>query len=161
MIDYVLGLGGNKGDVRDTILKSYDLIETQIGKIVCKSSFYKSQSWGFDSEDFINAAIVVKSRLCPEEVLEISQSIEKQMGRKNKSVNGGYTSRILDIDILLAKDLVLQTKTLEIPHPKLHLRNFVLKPLQEIIPQYIHPVFCKTIEELAEICEDKLSVIKL
>lgn len=161
MTDYVLGLGGNKGDVRKTILKSYDLIEIQIGEIVCKSSLYKSQSWGFDAEDFINSAVVVRSRLHPEEVLEITQSIEKQMGRTHKSVNGTYTSRILDIDILLAKDLVLQTKTLEIPHPKLHLRNFVLKPLQEIIPQYIHPVFCKTIEELAEICEDKLPVTKL
>ena len=90
----------------------------------------------------------MKQRLSPIEILHITQEIEKELGRTKKSVNGSYSDRLIDIDILLYDTLVLQTPELTIPHPLMTERDFVMKPLIEIAGNVIHPTREKTLSEL-------------
>jgi len=99
-------------------------------------------------------AIAVETALNPATLLSETQAIEKTVGRRDKTINGVYHDRIIDIDILLYDDLIIQSPTLTIPHPLMHQRTFVLHPLAEIAPHLIHPVLKKTIAELYTITID-------
>ena len=145
-----LGIGTNLGDKKKNIELAFDKIEGQIGNITSISALYLSKPQGFDSENlFVNCAIHIQTPLKPTEVLSETQSIEKDMGRKDKSEDIGYADRIIDIDILFYNNLIINnSSTLIIPHPHIQERDFVLKPLSEIAPDLIHPIFNKSIEEL-------------
>lgn len=145
-----LGIGTNLGDKKKNIELAFDKIEEQIGNISSISALYLSKPQGFDSENlFVNCAIHIQTPLKPTEVLSETQSIEKDMGRKDKSEDIGYADRIIDIDILFYNNLIINnSSTLIIPHPHIQERDFVLKPLSEIALDLIHPVFNKSIEEL-------------
>lgn len=124
-------------------------IEERIGKVVSLSAFYATEPWGFSSDNaFLNAVVGVETSLRPAEILSITQSIEQEMGRTHKSVNGVYSDRVIDIDLLLYGDMVLDTPELKLPHPLMHERRFVMEPLAEIAPEVVHPVLGKTIREL-------------
>lgn len=123
-------LGNRKGNIREAILK----IEEQVGAVVRQSALYETKPWGFSSpNDFINACVLVITSLAPRQLLESLQRIEKEMGRMEKSVNGKYHDRIIDIDILLFDDLKINAPDLVIPHPLMEEREFVMKPLREIL----------------------------
>ena len=144
-----LGLGSNLGDKRKSIKKALALIEKMVGDIIAHSGLYETQPWGYDSlEVFLNMAVGVETNLKPEELLLVTENIERKIGRRKKSVTHKYQDRIIDIDILLYDNLILQTPKLIIPHPLMHRREFVLKPMLEIAPDFIHPVSGKTIAEL-------------
>ena len=144
-----LGLGSNLGDKRKNIEKALTLISEKAGDILAFSGFYETQPYGYDSSEmFINAVAGIDTKLIPEELLLVTQDIEKETGRREKTVNGKYHDRIIDIDILLYDDLIVQTATLTIPHPFIHQRLFVLMPLSEIAPDIVHPVLKKTITDL-------------
>ena len=136
-----LGLGSNLGDKRKNIEKAVTLINERAGEILALSGFYETKPWGYDSsETYINAAVKIDTYLQPEELLLVTQNIEQEVGRREKTVDGKYRDRVIDIDILLYDDLTLQTKKLTIPHPLMYQRDFVLKPLSEIAPDdMIHP----------------------
>lgn len=124
-------------------------IEERIGKVVSLSAFYATAPWGFSSDNaFLNAAMGVETELSPWEVLAATQYIEREMGRTHKSVNGMYSDRVIDIDLLLYGDVVLDTPVLKLPHPLMHERRFVMEPLAEIAPEVVHPVLGKTMREL-------------
>lgn len=124
-------------------------IEERIGKVVSLSAFYATAPWGFSSDNaFLNAAVEVETELSPLEVLALTQDIEREMGRKHKSVDGVYSDRVIDIDLLLYGDVVLDTPALRLPHPLMHERRFVMEPLAEIAPEVVHPVLGKTMREL-------------
>lgn len=124
-------------------------IEERIGKVVSLSAFYATAPWGFSSDNaFLNAAVEVETELSPLEVLALTQDIEREMGRKHKSVDGVYSDRVIDIDLLLYGDMVLDTPALRLPHPLMHERRFVIEPLAEIAPEVVHPVLGKTMREL-------------
>lgn len=145
-----LSIGSNKGNRYRLINEAVDLIEKKIGKILVQSSFYESKSWGFKSNNFYNICLTVNSVKSPKSILTSINEIETKMGR-NKSTAiqpYEYSDRTIDIDILFYDDLVFNSDKLNIPHPKIELRNFVLIPLQEIEPNYIHPVLKKSIENL-------------
>ena len=145
---YIL-LGSNLGNKEQNLIKAIDLLKKSVGDIVNSSTFYYSESWGFKSDnDFVNQAIEIKTLLNPIDLLKQIKLIEKKIGRKNKSKNNIYSDRIIDIDILFYNDLIIDTKDLIIPHPLLHKRLFTLKPLSEIIENFIHPIFNKSIREL-------------
>jgi 2-amino-4-hydroxy-6-hydroxymethyldihydropteridine diphosphokinase len=113
-----------------------------------------------DTPDFLNKVVVVLTDLKPKELLKATQKIEKKLGRKTKSINQEYKDRPIDIDLLFFDDRIIYKKKLVIPHQLLHTRKFILKPLSEIIPDYIHPVIKKTIKKLLLSCDDKLEVKK-
>jgi 2-amino-4-hydroxy-6-hydroxymethyldihydropteridine diphosphokinase len=143
-----LSLGSNLNEPKQNILNAYQLIQEEIGSIVSQSSFLENEAQGFYSEStFINTAIEVHTHLSPRELLFKTQKIEKRLGRKTKTTTQ-YESRIIDIDVLLYNDEIIQSDELQIPHPLLQERDFVLIPLLEIAPHLIIPGTNKTVKEL-------------
>ena len=129
-----LSLGSNLGDKEGNILRAYTLIEQRIGQIARKSSLHRTAPWGFESSnDFLNSVIAIETSLTPRELLTETQRIEKEIGRTAKtSADGTYQDRLIDIDILIYNDLIIDEPDLQIPHPLMNQRDFVLKPLKEI-----------------------------
>ena len=129
-----LGLGTNLGDKEENIGEAVRRIGELIGTVECQSTLLVSEPWGFESENtFVNAALRCSTELEPMDVLEKTQEIERAMGRTQKSVDGQYHDRIIDIDILMYDDLHIDTKTLKLPHPLMKERDFVMIPLEEVL----------------------------
>jgi 2-amino-4-hydroxy-6-hydroxymethyldihydropteridine diphosphokinase len=146
MIAY-LGLGSNVGDREEYIEQALFLLEKNPAISVSRhSSNYETEAeGGADMPFFINAAVEIRTKLSPHKLLEVCQEIETALGRE-REVEWG--PRTIDIDILLYENEIVSEDKLQIPHPLLHERLFVLKPLREIAPHFIHPVLEKTIEAL-------------
>lgn len=131
-----LGLGSNLGNKEQHITTAVKHLEQRVGKVRRLSSLLKTEPWGFTSpHSFVNAAVSIDTILSPHEVLEATQQIERDMGREQKSMNGEYHDRIIDIDILLYDDMEINEKDLIIPHPLMHRRDFVMIPLREIFEE--------------------------
>ena len=144
-----LGLGTNLGDKEQNLRMSIKKIEERIGNVVSLSAFYATAPWGFSSENsFLNAAVCVETTLLPLQVLEETQRIERELGRTEKSVNGLYADRLIDIDLLLYDAREMDAEGLILPHPLMTERRFVMEPLSEIAPDVVHPVLHKTMKEL-------------
>ena len=145
-----LGLGTNIGNKRRNMITAAALLAERVGDVLALSGFYETEPWGFESENFfLNADVKLKTSFPPLELLQITQQIEKELGRAEKS-NGVYHDRIIDIDILLYDDEVLQIPGLTLPHPLMHERKFVMDPLSEIAPFVVHPVLKERIIDLKE-----------
>lgn len=128
-----LGLGSNLGDKEENIHRAIKLISERVGLVVRQSSLISTAPWGFESENtFVNAVILCETELTPRQVLYATQKIERELGRKHKSVDGHYADRLIDIDILLYDDLRVDEPDLQIPHPQMLKRDFVMIPLREI-----------------------------
>lgn len=129
-----LSLGTNLGDKEANINRAIEKINDSVGTVLRTSSFIETEPWGFDSSNtFLNAALCVETNLSPGQLLNVTQLIEREMGRTHKSVNRVYHDRLIDIDILLYDDITISTPALTIPHPLMQERDFVMKPLREII----------------------------
>ena len=135
-----LSLGSNLGNRKQLLLDAIEKINKKVGNVVRQSSFYETKPWGFESENlFLNAAVKLTTKLSPTELLEVTQQIEREMGRKKKTTYNfrqqtpNYSDRPIDIDILLYDDLHVDLPELKIPHPLMQERDFVLVPLREII----------------------------
>lgn len=129
-----LSLGSNLGDRKYEIKRAVELIGERIGAVERVSSLYETEPWGFSSDNmFVNAAVCVSTQLTPRALLEATQAIERDMGRTAKSVNGQYHDRTIDIDILLYDNIKVDESDLKIPHPLMNERDFVMKPLKEIL----------------------------
>lgn len=129
------------GDRQALLEKAIQLISERVGDVTRRSSFIETEPWGFESPNqFLNAVILSESDKTPREVLQVTQQIEREMGRKKKSKrmtasnksDCQYTDRPIDIDILLYDNLTIDEPDLKIPHPLMHKRDFVMKPLREI-----------------------------
>ena len=137
-----LGLGTNLGDKEANLKAAIEEIRKRVGEIASLSAFYASEPWGFESENsFLNAVCCVISDFSPAEILSITQDIERELGRKTKSIGSIYSDRMIDIDILLYDDLQIHTPELTIPHPLMWERDFVMIPLCEIAPHITPPSF--------------------
>ena len=147
-----LSIGSNKGNRYSFIKEALRLIRKDIGKVILMSKIYETKSWGFHSDDFLNICIMIKSELLPAELLNKLKNIEDRIGRIKNSTK--ILAREIDIDILFYSDKIVDYEDLIIPHPRLHLRNFVLYPLNDIASDFIHPILLKPINELLEECED-------
>jgi len=133
-------------------------IENEAGKVAGRSSIYQTAAWGkTDQPDFLNQVIIVATPLTAEKTLATILAIEEKMGRVRTEKNA---PRIIDIDILFFNEERILQKDLIVPHPEIQNRRFVLIPLNEVSPDFIHPVFNKPIHELLEACTDELNVKK-
>ncbi len=127
-----LSLGSNLGDRKKNLEDALSLIGDLVGHVCRVSSFIETEPWGFDSKNtFLNAACLVETALTPEQCLNITQEIERKLGRKAKSVDS-YEDRPIDIDLLSYDNLNINTPELTLPHPRMHEREFVMIPLKEI-----------------------------
>lgn len=152
-------LGGNIGDRLANMTKARQMIESLVGVVVKKSSLYETQAWGkMDVGDYLNQAVLCETNLSPWEVLNSIHLIENTLERVRIEKWG---SRTMDIDIIFYGDEVINERDLVIPHPLMHERNFVLCPLIEIMPEFIHPIAKITIKQLLEDCMDCLTSYKL
>lgn len=155
MADLYIGLGSNLGNKEAQIKTAMNEIETRIGTIVIQSGFFYSVPWGFDSNNhFVNACALIRTEIPPLDCLTVLKNIEKGMGRL-KTGKSRYEDRLIDLDILIYDQWIYSDAQLTIPHPHLHQRMFVLKPLMEIAPNLIHPSFKQTIITLYEALSER------
>ena len=151
MNNVFLGIGTNLGNRKVNLRKAIEMIGENIGKVIKSSFVYETAPWGFDTEnDFLNMVVMVETAHTPSEILKKIITIESMLGRERNQDR--YSSRIIDIDILLFDDLIINENGLKIPHPLIHERRFVLVPLCEIAPDIIHPVQKITISSLLTDC---------
>ena len=147
-----LSIGSNKGNRYSFIKEALRLIQKDIGEVILISKIYETKSWGFQSDDFLNLCILIKSELIPAELIIKLKNLEEKIGRERN--NEKIEAREIDIDILFYSDEIVNHKDLIIPHQRLHLRNFVLYPLNDIAADFIHPILLKSVNELLDECED-------
>jgi 2-amino-4-hydroxy-6-hydroxymethyldihydropteridine diphosphokinase len=148
-----LGIGTNLGNRENNLEQALTAIGHSIGPVLMSSSIYQTEPWGFQSEEeFLNMVVKIETDLVPGKLLERVLKIESLMGRVRGPEH--FSSRLIDIDILLYETEIIDEKNLKIPHPFLQERRFVLVPLCEIAAELMHPVLKKTFGELLEECED-------
>ena len=141
------------GDTRHYLEQAVAMIGKQIGHIISQSPIYQSEPWGFNAKQmFLNQSVMVKTELEPHAVLEHCLQIESELGRTRSG--NGYEPRTIDIDIIFYGSRIINQPDLKVPHPLMHLRNFVLRPLCDIAPDFVHPTLNKAISQLASECED-------
>jgi 2-amino-4-hydroxy-6-hydroxymethyldihydropteridine diphosphokinase len=150
----VLSLGSNQGNRLRNIEHCQQLIHQKIGTIIKVSKLYETPSWGFDSDAFYNCALVVHTFRSAHKILDQILNIEKILGRV-RGDTFGYQSRIIDIDLITFDSAIIDTEDLQIPHPLMQNRRFVLLPMLDLNMDWIHPVFQKNISELLEITPDQ------
>lgn len=152
-------LGSNSGDKYQLLKEAAHLLSAS-GKIIRQSSFYETEPWGFESdENFLNQVIIFETPLKPSDFLHCCLEVEKKLGRVRNPNGPRYTSRPIDIDILFCDSRIINTPELTVPHPRICERHFVLAPLAEVMPEFIHPGKQKSIQELLSICPD-CSIVK-
>lgn len=146
------------GDSEQMLSVATNMIEKNIGKLTTSSAIYRTAAWGKeDQPDFLNQIIIVSSSLSSSTLVKEIFVIEKEMGRVRTTKNA---ARVIDIDMLFFNDEIIQTENLTVPHKQIQNRKFVLVPLAEIAPDFIHPILKKSSSELLSICSDKLNVQK-
>lgn len=154
-----LSLGSNQGNRLENLQKAINLIGSRLGNIESISSTYKTDSWGFIGDYFLNICISLQTDFSSEQLIDEVLTIEKISGRV-RPFHSGFASRVIDIDILLIDHEVINTDKLTVPHPKMLQRRFVLEPLAEIASDKIHPIAKKSITECLSDCTDKTLVEK-
>lgn len=129
-----ISLGSNLGNKEEKLRRAIELINERIGSVLRTSSFIETEPWGFQSENtFLNAACLVETELAPMQCLRETQKIERLLGRTQKSTDGKYHDRPIDLDLLLYDDLQVNEEDLILPHPHMQERDFVMIPLREIM----------------------------
>ncbi len=153
--EVILHLGSNLGDRRSNLSRVIELLSTHFEPLTV-SSIFETDAWGvIDQDPFYNQAVRLNTTLSPIDLLSICRNIGLAFPEKKGQRWG---PRYMDIDIIFFGEQIIETNLLKIPHPRMHLRNFVLIPLLEIAPNYIHPVLNKTVEELYLESSDYLDV---
>jgi 2-amino-4-hydroxy-6-hydroxymethyldihydropteridine diphosphokinase len=153
-------LGGNLHDRYAYIASALSFIQSWAGDVVEKSSLYETAPWGFEDKNFfLNQVVAIDTKLNPFDLFKTIVAIENQLGRTRNDRQ--FSSRTIDIDILFYEDRIILTENLIIPHPRIKERRFVLEPMCELNPAFIHPIEKMTMKELLYSCNDKLEVVRL
>ncbi|MBP6181158.1 2-amino-4-hydroxy-6-hydroxymethyldihydropteridine diphosphokinase [Flavobacterium sp.] len=155
----ILSIGSNQGNRLENIECCLRLIHQEVGTVIKVSKLYETPSWGFDSDAFYNCALVIHTFSSANKILNQILKIEKRLGRI-RNEEPGYQSRIIDIDLISFDEDIVETEKLQIPHPLMQNRKFVLLPIQDLNLDWKHPILKKTISELLEISPDE-SVCKI
>jgi len=147
-MEALLLLGGNIGEVRGTLDRAEAMINRQVGTVLSRSRDHWTEPWGFQDERlFLNRALVVRTDLSPPALLQRCLAVEHQLGR-TRTAGEHYSSRTIDIDLLLCGDRVISTPELTVPHPRMHERAFALGPAADVVPDWRHPVLERTVLNL-------------
>lgn len=154
----IIALGSNKGNKFENLQEALVAMHKTLGTIKKISKVYRSPAVGFEGDEFLNACVKLTTQLKPKKILKHLFEIETKGGRV-RTEGKDYESRTIDLDLLFYDDQVIKTETLQVPHPRLQDRKFVLLPMQDIDPKWKHPVLKKTMVELLEICEDNTEVL--
>ncbi|SDQ27574.1 2-amino-4-hydroxy-6-hydroxymethyldihydropteridine diphosphokinase [Flagellimonas zhangzhouensis] len=154
-----LSLGSNMGNRLATLQKAIFRIQKEVGQVLDISKVYENPAVGFEGDDFLNIVISLLTELQPSALLDSLLQIETDFGR-TRSQDEGYSSRTLDIDIIYYGNEILNDDHLVIPHPQMQNRNFVLKPLSDIAPQFYHPILGKDTRNLLQECKDRSQLTK-
>lgn len=155
-----LSMGSNMGNRMEYLRFGINELQKELNPVAI-SSIYETEPWGYlDDTPYLNMVAWFKTRLSIHELMNFCQNIERNAGRilKEDSLKSDYQARTLDIDVLFYDRQIIQETNLEIPHPRLHLRNFVLVPFAEINGSFVHPVYNKTIDELNSCTSDKSEI---
>jgi 2-amino-4-hydroxy-6-hydroxymethyldihydropteridine diphosphokinase len=152
-----LCIGGNLGERQANLEETRMFIEFNMGDVLEASSVYESPAWEMQGEpSFLNQVVKISTDLSPEALLAEIEELEEFYGRERKE--GQYLSREMDVDILFFDDSIIESEKLVVPHPRMPLRRFVLTPLAEIAPEFVHPVLKITVSELLKNCQDNSEV---
>jgi 2-amino-4-hydroxy-6-hydroxymethyldihydropteridine diphosphokinase len=155
-----LCIGGNLGEREANLEEAIDFIDFNFGDVVAVSSIYESEPWGMtDVPNFLNQVVHIESELTDKELLVEIADLEEFFGRERSSQ--GYVSREMDVDVLFIDEEVISTEALQVPHPRMSERRFVLEPLAEIAPDCIHPELKQSVAALLKACSDKGKVTRL
>lgn len=154
-----LSLGSNLGDRAYLLQKALFMLQETAGDIQKISAIYETPSWGFESDSFLNLCISLQTHLSPQQLLSVILKIEHNLGRQ-RSEAATYKARKIDIDILYYDFEILESADLVLPHPELHERRFVLRPLADIAPQFYHPILKKDSRNLLQECRDSSAIEK-
>ena len=153
-------LGSNSGD-RHQLLKDAVVMLQEAGRVISKSACYETEPWGFEAEEnFLNQVVVFDTDQSPIDFLHYCLAVEKKLGRVRKSGGPRYSSRPIDIDMLFCDSQIIDLPELTVPHPRMCERNFVLTPLAEVMPDFVHPVNHHSVRELLHSCTDHSAVLK-
>jgi deoxyguanosine kinase len=150
----VLSIGSNQGNRLENVERCIELIHLEIGTVIKVSKLYETPSWGFESDAFYNCALVLHTYSTAHKILTQVLKIEKRLGRL-RNAEQGYQSRIIDIDLIAFDAQIIETEKLQIPHPLMQNRKFVLMPFQDLNLDWEHPVFKKTIPDLLLVTPDQ------
>ncbi|MGO4772176.1 2-amino-4-hydroxy-6-hydroxymethyldihydropteridine diphosphokinase [Flavobacterium sp. W22_SRS_FK3] len=149
----VLSIGSNQGNRLENIESCIHLIHQEVGTVIQLSKLYETPAWGFESDAFYNCALLLHSYSSAQKILNQVLKVEKQLGRI-RSGQKGYQSRVIDVDLIVFDDQIIESQKLQIPHPLLQNRKFVLLPMQDLKLNWKHPILQKTVSELIAITPD-------
>ena len=151
-----ISLGSNMGNRHEHLMNAIGAIEENIGRVLARSDIYETEAWGKkDQDDFLNMVIEVASTHDEMDVLKKMLSIEADMGRERSE---RWSPRIIDLDLLFYGQRKVKSANLTLPHPEIQNRHFVLRPMTEIAPKFIHPVFQQSMQYLSTTCKDTSTV---
>ncbi|WP_374398672.1 2-amino-4-hydroxy-6-hydroxymethyldihydropteridine diphosphokinase [Flavobacterium sp.] len=154
----ILSLGSNQGNRLETIKSCIDLIHSEVATVVKVSRIYETPAWGFESEPFYNAAILIHTSKSAQKILNQVLKVEKKLGRV-RSKDSGYQARIIDVDIIAFDEEIISTETLQVPHPLMQNRKFVLQPMLDLGLNWEHPILKKSVSQLLVQTEDTSEII--
>jgi 2-amino-4-hydroxy-6-hydroxymethyldihydropteridine diphosphokinase len=149
----ILSLGSNQGNRLETIQSCIDLIHNEVATVVKVSKIYETPAWGFESEPFYNAAILIHTTKSAQKILNQVLKVEKKLGRV-RSNDSGYQARIIDVDIIAFDEEIISTENLQVPHPLMQNRKFVLQPMLDLGLNWEHPKLKKSVAQLLSQTED-------
>jgi 2-amino-4-hydroxy-6-hydroxymethyldihydropteridine diphosphokinase len=150
----VIALGANLGDRRTTLEHAVQLIGREVGEVLARSRWHETEAVVLDSDrgaahpPFLNGAVLVRTALAPDRLLDRLQAIERRLGRDRAAEPKRWQPRIVDLDLIALEDQVIDAQHLKVPHPEMHERDFVLAPMLEVWPDWRHPLLGKTVGEL-------------
>ncbi|WP_372755035.1 2-amino-4-hydroxy-6-hydroxymethyldihydropteridine diphosphokinase [Labilibaculum sp.] len=152
-------LGGNLSEREKYLSDAIQQMVSKLGVLVASSSIYETEPWGFVHElNFLNQVVVIETCIAPLDILDVTQQIEKDLGRVRKK--NQYSERTIDIDMLFYEDKIISSERLIVPHPRIQERLFALVPMLDVAADLIHPVLEKSIRQLHELCADSMEVKK-